>query len=379
VTRDALYLARKDLAQMFRLGTTWLWAFLMPVLFFYFIGSSTGGFSRPRPQVDRIGFYSPPDAGFLVDQFRLRLEGLGYTVERVSAEEALRNYSRRLVVPANFTEDVLAGRRSQIRFAQTGGGLSAIYDEFRIKRAAYTVLADVLLAAKDGAPPTAARMEQLTSAERAITVSVAPAGKRQIAPSGFQQSVPGTMVMFLLLVMFTTGGASLFQERNMGILRRLASAPVSRGAIVLGKGLSRFALGLIQTAFGMIAGTVLFRVDWGTHLAAVILLLMSYGALAAVAGMLLANFGKTGGQVIGLGVLLSNLLGMIGGCWWPAEITPLWAQKLGMMVPTGWAMNGLHRLMSFGDPPLAVAAHIAGMLACTIVLGWILARRFRFN
>ena len=37
------------------------------------------------------------------------------------------------------------------------------------------------------------------------------------------------MVMFTLLVMFTSGAVTLTVERNRGILRRLASSPMSRG------------------------------------------------------------------------------------------------------------------------------------------------------
>ena len=44
--RHALYLARKDLAHRFRARETWIWAFVLPVVFFYFIGTVTGGFGR---------------------------------------------------------------------------------------------------------------------------------------------------------------------------------------------------------------------------------------------------------------------------------------------------------------------------------------------
>lgn len=46
--RDALFLARMDLRLMFRSRITWLWAFVMPVVFFYFIGTVTGGARLPR-------------------------------------------------------------------------------------------------------------------------------------------------------------------------------------------------------------------------------------------------------------------------------------------------------------------------------------------
>jgi ABC-type multidrug transport system permease subunit len=134
-----------------------------------------------------------------------------------------------------------------------------------------------------GGQATPAAFEKLAAAPHPITLSVVPAGKRQTISTGFQQAVPGTMVMFLLLVMFTSGSVSLLHERKEGILLRLASTPMSRGAVVMGKWLARWTLGLIQIAFAMLAGSVLFKVDWGQNLAAVVAVLVAYGALAGAA------------------------------------------------------------------------------------------------
>jgi hypothetical protein len=41
--------------------------------------------------------------------------------------------------------------------------------------------------------------------------------------------------MFTLLIMFTSGAVTLTIERNQGILRRLASSSMTRGAVTLGK------------------------------------------------------------------------------------------------------------------------------------------------
>jgi ABC-type multidrug transport system permease subunit len=185
--------------------------------------------------------------------------------------------------------------------------------------------------------------------------------------------------MFTLLVLFTSGGASLLVERRQGILRRLASSPMSRGSVVLGKWAARFTLGFIQILFAVAAGKVLFKVDWGGHLPAILFLLAAYASLAALLGMLLGNLARSDGQVVGLGVIASNVMAALGGCWWPIEITPRWAQKIALIFPTGWAMDALHKLMSFGDSPTAVLPHIAAFVACVLIAGYALVRTFRFQ
>ena len=86
-------------------------------------------------------------------------------------------------------------------------------------------------------------------------------------------------------------------------------------------------------AFAMITGTVLFHIRWGPNLPMVILVMLAYGALGASLGMLLGNFGRNEGQVIPLGVIASNLLAGLGGCWWPSKAGPCGSCRTGNCWP----------------------------------------------
>lgn len=375
--RDAFYLARKDAARLLRARETLLWTFAMPVIFFYFIGTIahySGG-----PTRDDLGVSVPADAGFLGDQLLARLDQHGYRVVRTSSPEALQRFRRRLSIPPAFTDTVLAGKPVRIQFDRTGEDMSADYDRVRLYRAAYSILADVIVVTGENTAASREQFEKLAAEPRQLTLRVSAAGKRLVPPSGFEQSVPGTMVMFTLIVLFTAGAVTLTIERNQGILRRLASSPMSRGAVVLGKWGARMALGVIQIAFAMLTGTVLFHVHWGPNLPALFLVLLVYGSLAAALGMLLGNFGRTEGQVIGLGVIASNIFAGLGGCWWPIEITPRSMQRLSMAFPTGWTMDALHKLMSFGASPASVVPNLCVTALAALIAGYVLSRSFRFQ
>jgi ABC-type multidrug transport system permease subunit len=214
---------------------------------------------------------------------------------------------------------------------------------------------------------------------RALTLEVAPAGERQEIPTGFEQAIPGTMVMFTMFMLLTTGAVTLVIERRQGLLRRLASTPIDRGGIVLGKWGGRMALGLVQIAFAMLAGTVLFGMDWGPDLPIIFAVLTGWAALCASLGLLLGNLASTEGQAIGIGVLTANVLAALGGCWWPIEITPGWMQTFSKFLPTGWAMDAMHRLVSFQSGPASVLPHLAALAALALIAGWVGARRFRFQ
>jgi ABC-type multidrug transport system permease subunit len=68
----------------------------------------------------------------------------------------------------------------------------------------------------------------------------------------------------------------------------------------------------------------------------------------------------------------------LGGCWWSIEVTPPWMQQLSLFLPTGWTMDAMHRLLSFGDDPVSVLPHLAALLGTALLLGSVAARKFRF-
>src|SRR5260221_6630328 len=123
------------------------------------------------------------------------------------------------------------------------------------------------------------------------------AGRRKKIPNGFEQAVPGTMVFFLLLVLLTSGAGMLVAEREQGILRRLASAPISRFGVVVAKWMARMMLAALQVTFCMLTGTLLFHVHWGGHLPMVLLALFAYGSMSAILGLCLGTMARTRQQV----------------------------------------------------------------------------------
>jgi hypothetical protein len=378
VLRVALYIARKDTWRLLRVREVMVWTFAMPIVFFYFLGLvNTVGASADRP--DRLGVWIAPDSGFLADELVGRLSARGYRVVRPGSHDEFLALDRRLEIPAGFTASVLAGTPVTLRFSRRGEGSPADYDQVRLRRATYEVLADLVTLRVNSTDPTVERFRELAAEPRMLQLDVKTAGHRVTAPSRYDQSVPGTMVMFTLTVLFTAGAVSLVYERNNGLLRRLAYAPISRGALVLGKWGARMGIGAIQIATALVCGRVIFGVHWGPNLPMVMAVMLSYGSLVATLAMLLGNYGRSMAQVIGFGVTIANLMAGLGGCWWPIEITPMWAQKLALFLPTGWTMDALHKLVNFGAPASSAIPHICVSLALALIAGWFLSRKFRFQ
>jgi ABC-type Na+ efflux pump permease subunit len=384
----AWFVARKDLKWLLRQKPTLVWTFLMPPVFFFFIGTITGGFGGSDAPPE-IALVAPEPAGFLADELAARLEEEGYAVRRMAAVDTL--VASRLVLPEGFTDSLVAGAQVAARFEREGElDPSAQWDQIRVSRAVYGMLADAAIVAQWGdtasgtadttaaAAVTAAALSRERARPRTLVLESHPAGGREEPPIGFQQAVPGTMVMFTLLVLLTSGAVLLVIERQQGLLRRVAATPLPRAGVVLGKWGARMGLALVQIAFGLALGTIAFRVDWGPDLPMIGVILLAWAALCAGIGIVAGNLSRTEGQAVGLGVFAANLLAALGGCWWPIEITPGWAQKIALFVPTGWTMGALHRLMSFEAGAASALPHLVALTVAALFVGWAATRTFRY-
>jgi len=382
--RNALFIAWHDVRHQMRQGSTLVWVFVMPPVFFYFIGTVTGGFAGTMSGGTTTPVVVAAKApGFLQDQVDLRLRDNDFEPdwrEEVVPDEEGNLPQRVLSFADNLSEKVVAGEPVKASFDTRASSLLRDYEVIRIQRSLYTALADIVTAdARTAGDLSAAALLELNGETRVWQLDVAAAGKRQVIPSGFQQAIPGILVMFTLLVLLTSGSSMLVVERKQGLLRRLAYAPMSRTEVVAGKWIGRMVLATLQIGSAVLIGTLLFNMQWGPDVPMIILVLASWAAFCASAGLLLGSVARTEGQASGLGVLMANVLAALGGCWWPIEVTPAWMQGLQNFTPTGWTMDALHRLISFESGAASAVPYVIILLLSSLAVAWLATHRFKYE
>ena len=74
-------------------------------------------------------------------------------------------------------------------------------------------------------------------------------------------------------------------------------------------------------------GALVFGVPWGNSPAAVILTLGSLVLAATGLGIMMSALVRTRDQLSALVPVVSTAMAMIGGCYWPVEITPPFMQS----------------------------------------------------
>lgn len=328
--------------------TSLIWLLAMPLAFTYFMGFAVrgpGGPSSPRPEM-RI---DNRDTGFLgaVLMEQLTEQGLNLVNPTNVAVKV-----PTLVIPDHFTQSILTREVTQLQFSPDAepGDQAAALSELRLLKAVVTlnaVMIEHALQYGTNREPSAASLQELLQAPPAVELKTTFAGRRPV-PSEFSLSVPGNLVMYLMLNLLVFGGASVAWERRSGVLRRLMTYPVQRYELVSGKIYGLLLLGSLQTAVLLALGQFVFKVNLGDNLVAILITLLVYSWVAASLGVLIGSLTVAEDKVIGLCILLSLTMAALGGCWWPLEIVPDSMKFAAHIVPAGWAMDALHQLISFG-------------------------------
>jgi ABC-2 type transport system permease protein len=359
----ALTLARQDLRLTLRDRSSIFWIFIAPILWVYMFGF----ISRSTPT--RIGLLIvEEESSALGDRLveLLRAENFEVTVVPPGGPAPVEKDAppRSVTIPAGFSDSIAARRKVvlDLKEGKRANPEGTIAAEVALHRAIVRLLAGEALGSM--APgEDIVRVRSSWAVERAI-------------PSGYSQSVPGNLVMFVLISTMTYGAGLLVTERKQGILRRLATSPLTRGEIIAGKTLGRAVIASVQVGVFLLIGT-LFRIDWGRSPAGLLAVLGLFVLTAAAMGLLSGSWFKSAEAASGMGIVLVLAMSALGGCWWPAEVVPDWLRLAGYAFPTAWAMRGLHELISWGGGLRDVLAPCGFLLLFGLGAGILATRLLR--
>ncbi|MGH7987658.1 MAG: ABC transporter permease [Candidatus Binataceae bacterium] len=196
--------------------------------------------------------------------------------------------------------------------------------------------------------------------------------RRGARVNAFDQYVPGFGITFLLIGMLMGISLGLIDERDWGTLRRLRASGAPFSAILIGKLLSRFLVGLAQLIVLFVIGWWLFGVSLGPSPVSLLAPAAAISFAAVAFGLLIACIARTHDSVMPVGAVVAMAMSAIGGCWWPIDFEPPWMRAVALSVPTSWSMRAFNDLMIRQLPVAAVVwpcLAAAGLGVIYLVIG----------
>jgi ABC-2 type transport system permease protein len=188
----------------------------------------------------------------------------------------------------------------------------------------------------------------------------------------FDLGAASQLVLFVFLTALTSS-AALILTRQLGISSRMLSTPTRMGSIVVGESLGRFGVGLLQGLYIMGLTLVIFSVNWGNPIGA-ILILVALSAVGAGAGLLLGAIFNNDQQASAVSPMIGIGLAALGGCMFPLELFSPTMQKVAHITPHAWALDGFAELVRRGGSPVDILPELGVLtLYATVLLviaGW---------
>ncbi len=366
-------IAMVSLRRFFRDRSNIMSVFLFPILLVLLLGAMQGGASNPR-----LGIQTP-DADELSAELVQGLENIeGMVVKEYgSDDDAIRAVERgeieaALLVPEGYTDTLLSGGDAELRYVsrtqdEALQGINLAIQSVVSRQS--TILRTARFAEQQGAGSfaDAFAVAEEVQAIPSVEVDASAAGERFALADLGQFDIYAQNMLVLFIFLTTLQGASaLVESRRLGVTRRMVSTPTTARTVLLGEGLSRFTIALIQGLVVFIGTWLIFGVDWGNPVGSLIVILV-FSLTSSGAAMLLGAIAKNDQQAGGVATMIGLALAALGGAMFPLAVfelmsTTVW--QVAHITPHAWALEAFEELIAY-DGGLG---DIAGFLL--ILLGY---------
>jgi ABC-2 type transport system permease protein len=204
------------------------------------------------------------------------------------------------------------------------------------------------------------------------------AGGAEAKYNGYAHSFAGMGVQFLLFTAIELGMGILL-ERERGLWKRFRSAPLSRLMLLGARATSGTLLTLLMLVVSFGFAMLVFRVRIEGSLLGFVLVAVSCSIMAATFGLLVSALGKTAAATRRVAIFAVLIMVMLGGAWVPSFIFPGWLQRITVVIPARWAVDGLDAMTWRGLPLQSAVMPTVVMLGFAALFAVVTLSRFRWE
>jgi len=211
-----------------------------------------------------------------------------------------------------------------------------------------------------------------TTREEAVTAH------ENVQYNGYAHAFAGMVVQFGLFLGIDVG-IGLLQQRQRGLWKRFRAAPLSRSTLLGSRAVSAAILAFLVVQVNFLFARFVFGVKVEGSMLGFLGVSAAFALMTAGFGMLIATLGKTPEATRGLSIFVVLIVVMLGGAWIPMFLFPQWLQKLTVVMPSRWAMDGLEATTWRGLGLEAALLPIAVLLLFAALFGGLAVARFRWE
>jgi ABC-type multidrug transport system, permease component len=152
-------------------------------------------------------------------------------------------------------------------------------------------------------------------------------------------------VIFGLFMIVNVSSRLIMEDKKLKLYSRFFTTPLSVRSYNIQNILSYLTLSGTTIVLLLAILVFGFHAALGPSIFNVFLVLLLFSIVSISIGVLISSVAKSAGQANALSLLIVTPVAMLGGCFWPTRITPVFMQKIADFMPTTWGMRALTTLV----------------------------------
>lgn len=183
-------------------------------------------------------------------------------------------------------------------------------------------------------------------------------------------SLVGFLIMGVvyLSTMVTT---LILEDKKFGVYKRMFASGVKASSYMGECILSFISVAFIQIIAILLIMKYVLNIYLGPSIFNLFIVLAIFSISTVALGVAISNRSKNLKQASTLVMLITTPMLMLGGCYWPREITPVIVQRIGDFVPTTWALEASSKIISGGS--IASISKEIGIIVIFIMVFFLIA------
>tara|TARA_A100001037_G_scaffold291213_1_gene305002 strand:- start:14686 stop:15825 length:1140 start_codon:yes stop_codon:yes gene_type:complete len=197
--------------------------------------------------------------------------------------------------------------------------------------------------------------------------------------------VPGIISMAIMQggifgVVFT-----LIRFKSQGVLRRLQASPIGSSHFLVGQGLTRVIVSLLQTYVLIIAATFLLNVSIGKGIPLIITIInlsivsIMGGVLFISMGLAISGWSKTEDTAAPMANLVTLPMMFLSGVFFPITSLPSWVKYFSEFLPLTFLSDALRQITLNGSNLIDITPQLTGLLIWIIITFILASRVFKWE
>lgn len=184
--------------------------------------------------------------------------------------------------------------------------------------------------------------------------------------------LPGVIAAFAMVNGVFLLGTATAELKEDGMLKRMASTPLSRLDWIAGILLTQLSLVFVMSIAMLLIGVLVVGLPLLLNFYGLIFVVLECFLFSAV-GLLVARVGSSAVRAADIGATIAFVSILLGGTLWPVKTMPGYLQSLSSVLPLTIIENGMRSsLLAGGAETTGLDLGVtAGLAAVFLALGWI--------